>query len=299
MTFNVNSIPVDTFKATVQRCSELSAIGEDEDFGKEDDRLSTMDTPPFYGTRQCSPFSRAARRIAGKFFQISCIETCGMIKSKHPVREACFMAKNIKRIVLTGGPAAGKTSLVERLKKEFRTENGWRLITIPESATKFISDYGIGPFPGCMSMYSFQYYIFSDMLHNEELAIRAANEVPEQNVLIVYDRAIFDNRGYVSPKEFREILAGFGKTEEQVLAGYDAVIHMVSCAKGARFAYDHGNTARYEDADSAAKIDDEILEGWKDHPCVRVIENRDVFEEKIELAVQTVCELCEKEYPLP
>ena len=50
------NIPVDTFKATVERYNELSKIGEDEDFGKEDYRLSTLDTAPFYGTRQCGGY---------------------------------------------------------------------------------------------------------------------------------------------------------------------------------------------------------------------------------------------------
>ena len=50
------NIPVDAFKATVARYNELAAKGEDEDFGKESYRLSTMDTAPFYGTRQCGGY---------------------------------------------------------------------------------------------------------------------------------------------------------------------------------------------------------------------------------------------------
>ncbi len=50
------NIPVEAFKATVERYNELSAIGEDEDFGKENYRLSTLDTPPFFGTRQCGGY---------------------------------------------------------------------------------------------------------------------------------------------------------------------------------------------------------------------------------------------------
>jgi len=42
-------LPVDTFLATVERYNELAEKGEDEDFGKESYRLSTLKTPPFYG----------------------------------------------------------------------------------------------------------------------------------------------------------------------------------------------------------------------------------------------------------
>ena len=50
------NLPVETFTATVERYNELAAKGEDEDFGKESYRLSTLDTPPFFGTRQCGGY---------------------------------------------------------------------------------------------------------------------------------------------------------------------------------------------------------------------------------------------------
>ncbi len=43
------NLPVDTFLATVERHNELAAAGKDEDFGKDADRLSTLDNPPYYG----------------------------------------------------------------------------------------------------------------------------------------------------------------------------------------------------------------------------------------------------------
>ena len=49
-------LPVDTFTATVDRYNELAAKGEDEDFGKEDYRLSTLSEAPFYGVRQAGGY---------------------------------------------------------------------------------------------------------------------------------------------------------------------------------------------------------------------------------------------------
>ena len=156
------------------------------------------------------------------------------------------MAKRITRIVLTGGPAAGKTTLTSRILKEFKQDDGWRVITIPETATELMAGFGIRPFGGCVTMLEFQYLVVADQLHKEQLALRAAAMVPEENVLILYDRAVFDDKAYVSDDEFRAVLASFGKTEEEILAGYDAVLHLVSCAKGAEFAYNFGNAVRYE-----------------------------------------------------
>ena len=50
------NIPVDTFAATVARYNELAEKGVDEDFGKEGYRLSTLDTAPYFGTRQCGGY---------------------------------------------------------------------------------------------------------------------------------------------------------------------------------------------------------------------------------------------------
>ena len=154
------------------------------------------------------------------------------------------MAKHITRIVLTGGPAAGKTTLVSRILKEFKQDDGWKVITIPETATELMGGFGIRPFGNCVTMLEFQYFVVADQLHKEKLALRAAEMVPEDNVIVLYDRALLDDKAYVTDEEFRTVLASFGKTEQEVLAGYDAVLHLVSCAKGAEFAYNFGNEAR-------------------------------------------------------
>ena len=112
------------------------------------------------------------------------------------------MSKRIIRIVLTGGPAAGKTTLISRILHEFKQEDGWRVITIPETATDLISGFGIKPFGGCMSMLQFQDFVVADQIHKENLALKAAEIVPEDDVLIIYDRAIMDDKAYVTDEEF-------------------------------------------------------------------------------------------------
>lgn len=199
------------------------------------------------------------------------------------------MNKRITKIVLTGGPAAGKTTLISRILKEFKQEDGWRVITIPETATDLISGFGIKPFGGCMSMLAFQDFVVADQIHKEKLALQAAEIVPEQNILIIYDRALMDNKAYISDEEYAEILMRFdGRTEESVLAGYDAVLHLVTCAKGAEFAYDLGNAARTESLEFAREMDDRTLRSWRGHPNLRIIDNSENFEDKINRAIREI-----------
>ena len=146
------------------------------------------------------------------------------------------MAKQITRIVLTGGPAAGKTTLISRILKEFKSEDGWKVITVPETATELISGFGFGPFSNVMSMEDFQYFVVEDQLHKERLALRAAETVPEEKVLVIYDRAVPDDNAYVSDEHYAKVLARFGLTPGEIMGHYDAVLHLVSCAKGAERA---------------------------------------------------------------
>ena len=207
------------------------------------------------------------------------------------------MAKRITRIVLTGGPAAGKTTLTSRILKEFKQDDGWRVITIPETATELMAGFGIRPFGGCVSMLEFQYLVIADQLHKEQLALRAAAMVPEENVLILYDRAVFDDKAYVSDDEFRAVLASFGKTEEEILAGYDAVLHLVSCAKGAEFAYNFGNAVRYESVEGAREMDDKTIRAWSAHPNLHIIDNAVDFEDKMTRGLRAVYECLGEKAP--
>ena len=198
------------------------------------------------------------------------------------------MAKSITRIVLTGGPAAGKTTLISRILKEFKPEDGWKVITIPETATDLISGFGIGPFPNCVSMEEFQYFVIEDQLHKEKLALKAAQMVPYDKILIVYDRALLDDKAYITDRQFQQTLTYFRKTEEQVLSGYDAVLHLVTCAKGAEYAYNFGNAARYESVEEARQMDDRTLRAWSAHPRLYVIDNSVDFEDKINRAIAQI-----------
>ncbi|MBR3576898.1 MAG: AAA family ATPase, partial [Clostridia bacterium] len=54
-----------------------------------------------------------------------------------------YMPKHITKIVITGGPCAGKTTGMGWIKKAF-TAMGYSVIFIPETATELISG-GVAP----------------------------------------------------------------------------------------------------------------------------------------------------------
>ena len=208
------------------------------------------------------------------------------------------MEKKIVKIVLTGGPAAGKTTLISRILKEFKQDDGWRVITIPETATDLISGFGIKPFGNCLSMLEFQDYVVADQLHKEKLALQAAQAVPEPNVLVVYDRALLDDKAYITDEEFEQVVGKFGLTTETILAKYDAVIHLVTCAKGAEFAYNLDNAARSETLDDAVEKDDRTLRAWSTHPNLKIVDNAVDFEKKMQRAMREIFRIVGRPEPM-
>lgn len=195
--------------------------------------------------------------------------------------------KSIKKIVLTGGPAGGKTTLTSHLVKEL-SSIGYRVLIVPEAATELISGFGIKPFGNCLSMFDFQYFVVSSQLHKEKLAMEAAQIVPEDKILIICDRGVMDDRAYVSQKEFNQVIARFDLTEKEILESYDAVIHLVSSSKGAEFAYNYDNAARYETLEQAREKEDATLLCWRNHKHRVVIGNSYNFENKIRKAMNEV-----------
>ncbi len=208
------------------------------------------------------------------------------------------MEKKIVKIVLTGGPAAGKTTLISRILKEFKSDDGWRVITIPETATDLITGFGIKPFGNCLSMLEFQDYVVADQLHKEKLALQAAEAVPEPNVLIVYDRAILDDKAYITDEEFEQVVSKFGLTTQTAMVKYDAVIHLVTCAKGAEFAYNLGNTARTESLEHAVEMDDRTLRAWSAHPNLKIVDNEVNFERKMDRALREILRVVGRPEPM-
>ncbi|MDO4378166.1 MAG: AAA family ATPase [Erysipelotrichia bacterium] len=203
--------------------------------------------------------------------------------------------KTIKRIVFTGGPCSGKTTFMSRAEEIF-AERGYRVIVDHESATDLISG---GISPATMGMVQFQKYCIALQLKKEELCYQAAQEIEGEKVLIFIDRGIHDDKGYVSEEDFKNILEQFSMKEEDINKRYDLVMHMVTSAKGQEEAYTlSNNAARYESIEDAQKVDDMILDSWKDHPN-RVIVNNDVdFEKKLRRAIQAVFAYLGDEKPI-
>lgn len=186
--------------------------------------------------------------------------------------------KEIKKIVLTGGPCAGKTTAMSWIQNNFEKQ-GYKVLFIPEAATTLING-GITPWEA-RSVKDFQNLLMKVQIENEKAFMNSVEFLPYDKILIVCDRGLLDSRAYMEEEEFQECLKENGISYEDAKERYDACFHLVSAAKGAKESYNLGNTARTETIEQAIELDDKTLCAWIGHSHLRVIDNSTDFDSKM------------------
>ena len=135
----------------------------------------------------------------------------------------------ITRIVITGGPCAGKSEAMPLIKETF-SQKGYTVLFIPETATELIPG-GVCPWT-CGTNLDYQKVQCKLQKTKEDLFDEAAKTMKQDKFLIVCDRGMLDNRSYMTQEEFEQVMEHLDMTEAQMNARYDAVFHLVTTAKG-------------------------------------------------------------------
>ena len=206
-------------------------------------------------------------------------------------------AKEIKRIVLTGGPCAGKTTALVKVIEYF-TNLGYKVFTIPEVPTMFTQagmDYLTQNHD---FFYEGEKATREIQLALEDKFMRMAETCTEPCV-IVCDRGVMDISAYMRPEMWTDITSRLGTNSEELRNRYDAVLHLVSAADGAEQFYTTSNNAqRLEQADEAGlrvarELDKKVIRAWTGHPHLRVINNNVDFERKLNRVIKEIAKVLE------
>ena len=206
-------------------------------------------------------------------------------------------AKEIKRIVLTGGPCAGKTTALVKVIEYF-TNLGYKVFTIPEVPTMFTqagTDYLTQNHD---FFYEGEKATLEIQLALEDKFMRMAETCTEPCV-IVCDRGVMDISAYMLPEMWTDITISLSTNSEALRNRYDAVLHLVSAADGAEQFYTTSNNAqRLEQADEAGlrvarELDKKVIRAWTGHPHLRVINNNVDFERKLNRVIKEIAKVLE------
>lgn len=208
------------------------------------------------------------------------------------MRETAFGMRppHVVRIALTGGPAGGKTSLIERAR-EVLPSLGYDVLVVNETATEQ-RENGIIP-DDTFDYIDCQWFITEETIWKERLYERAAAR-RIRPVVVLTDRGVLDGKAFLDDDElFEEMLGTWGLDSRSAMEAYDAVIHLVTAADGAEEHYgNQDNPQRTEDLKGALWADRRCRIAWEGHPRHCIIDN-DVadFAEKMRLATRMLVEL--------
>ena len=198
----------------------------------------------------------------------------------------------MKKIVITGGPCAGKSSALSVIKERMMSK-GYKVLCIPETATELIQG-GITPW-NAPSALQFQIWLSTLQLAKEAVYEDIAKQYKEE-VLLVCDRGLLDNRAYLTEEEYKVYLGKLGLSTQEIMKRYDAIFHLESAACGAQEFYTTENgSVRTETIEQAKQLDQRHKEIAQAHPCFKAIGNEGTFEDKLNHLIEKIEEVLEGE----
>lgn len=184
----------------------------------------------------------------------------------------CTDVHERRRVVLTGGPGAGKTALLELIRQSFCSH----VKVLPEAASVvFGGGFPREDDPACRRAAQRAIYHVQ-----RELEIVGDSHNP---AVVLCDRGTIDGLAYW-PVPVEDFWSSLGTTLEVELGRYDAVIHLRTPALA--HGYNHQNPLRTESATAAAEIDSRIAQVWARHPRRFIVESSSDFLDKAAQALE-------------
>lgn len=183
----------------------------------------------------------------------------------------CLESHPPKKIVITGGPGAGKTAVLELVRRSLCAH-----VHIVQESASVVFGGGFPRKTGLEDRRAAQRAIFYVQRELEAAALSA------NAAMLLCDRATVDAAAYWPGPG--ELWGAVGTTLNDQLARYHAVIHLRTPT--AEHGYNHQNPLRIESALEAAAIDARIAAAWATHPRHYEVPATDDFLAKATRAVE-------------
>jgi CYTH domain-containing protein/shikimate kinase len=189
-----------------------------------------------------------------------------------PIRD--ILPKRSRRIVLTGGPCSGKSTIMQILQESM----GSKLHCVPEVATIVIVQVGAKPPQDKLGMCEFQRTLYHVQRGFESVAELQA--VQDGKLGLLLDRGTRDSEPYV-PGGSTELDQICHTSQTHEFSQYDLVIHLDTPPKNIYEANKKNNPARSESHEQAARLNLLTVEAWLQHPNYHRIESTGKWEDKV------------------
>ena len=191
----------------------------------------------------------------------------------------------IRKVAITGGPGAGKSTVAARLGRELSGQ----VVVVPEVATHLLGGF----FPRIADpteRRAVQCAIYHVQLSLEFVHRGRAG----LDTVLLFDRGILDGAAYWPDgcEAFFEAVCGDAGAAR---ARYDAVLFLETAAAGGLPIDGQGaerqNLARTEGQAEAVRVDTLLRQVWSPHPNFRFVGYTATFEEKVTAALDQLRQL--------
>lgn len=191
--------------------------------------------------------------------------------------ECAVPSHSPKFVVITGGPGAGKTAVLEMARKNFCKH----VAVLPEAASLVFSG-GFWRLPTDPARMAAQRAIYHVQLETENV-VRSES----QWALALCDRGTLDGLAYW-PADEELYFKQLGTSLESELARYSSIIHLRT--PSAKMGYNHQNHLRIETAEQAGLIDLKIEKIWSRHPRYMQVESSESFLKKAAAVLRLIAD---------
>lgn len=197
----------------------------------------------------------------------------------------------VKKICITGGPCAGKTTALAHIKERV-IALGFDVLIVPEAATLLLGGGYSYNREDVNDTANFQTHLLQVQLALEE-AFEARAWQSQKKTLIVCDRGACDGRAFCSLEAWTIVERTLGLTTTELRdKRYDAVIHLETAAISSSELYKQhldSNPVRVEkNPNYAIQMDNRLKTAWTGCPRLRVIPATPDFQSKLKRILDVI-----------
>ena len=183
----------------------------------------------------------------------------------------------LKKILITGGACAGKTTIINVIK-DYLEEKKYNVSIFEEVPTKLINE-GINSEK--IGKMSFQELVIKTQLENEKKC--------NYDGVIIFDGSPIDSLKFISRDEFDNLVNKYDSGFENIIGSYDAIIFLETVAKKyPEFYSNKNNKARLTDLEAAVARNDKLFNIYNRNSKVYLIKSESNFDNKKKKVIEII-----------
>lgn len=197
------------------------------------------------------------------------------------------MKQKIFKLVLTGGPSGGKSSILEAVKRELRYSN-LKVIALNETSTELVL---AGYFwkQESINLEAFHQAVFKLQYQKELIHQDLIKTLPNEKILVICDRGLMDSKVYMKDDSFNNLLKSQFLTERQIVDSYDMVVHLETSLEVHSKEYSFpSEEAKQASIYQAKELDKKIQAAWSKNKKHYIVKAQDSYEKKEQKALELI-----------